>query len=184
MDTYSLIISAIAVLISFISFIKTSYWFHYKLSIRQVAQSNFFTESGVHKVRLKFIFACSGNENVYVDQLYLNQGNDDVVSSKSKSADVKKLLKPGDIEEFIQEVDGKELKHGQSYTLIFTLLSSSATQSHVCMGISTKPSNTKNVLIDFEKMGSASYSHSPFNTWVCIKQWRARVKREQCIEKS
>ncbi|EKO3608658.1 hypothetical protein M3914_003350 [Vibrio metschnikovii] len=178
MDTWSFIISVIAVVISLVALVKTSFWFNYKISIRQVA-TNCIIEENKLKLRLKFIFACSGNQSIYVDQMYFNQGEKVTVSNGSQSSDVKKLLKPGEIKEFILDIDSSEFKHDQAYTMIFTLLSSNSTQSHLCLTIRTKPTDVRGSIINFEKLVSGSYSYSPLYVWVGFKQWRSRKIREQ-----
>ncbi|MBD0412702.1 hypothetical protein [Pseudoalteromonas distincta] len=176
--SWAVLISMSAFVLSLFSIFKTHIWNSLKFNCRlisfdwKIEKNNNFCES-------KFLISCSGNKNLYIDKLFINKGDDTSFNAKSKSVDVQKLLKPGEIEEFICKMDASIFSHNETYSFIFTLISADTDQFHCCLKMSTKEQENNNLIVFAKKLGSGHFSLHSFSFLRMKKVYQSRSTRRQ-----
>lgn len=174
--SWALIISLLAFTLSLVTFVKTQIWRTIEFNCRMLEFSwslkdeELFCES-------KFFISSSGNQNIYIDKLYIIQGNCEAISDSSISIDVNKLLKPGEIEEFICKTDASKFSHNTTYSFIFTLISAHANQFHCSLHMTTKKQVNNSPVISPKKMGGGNFSLNTFSFWRNYKVRQSNLKR-------
>jgi hypothetical protein len=174
--SWSLIISLLAFTLSLVTFIKTQVWRTTKFNCRMLAFRS--RTKGYEKFNEnKFFISSSGNQNIYVDKLYINEGGSRVITGSSASINVNKLLKPGEIEEFVCTTDTAIFSHDTTYSFIFTLISADTNQFHCSLKMTTSEQVGDNIEVSPKIMGSGNFSLHTFSFWRNNKVRQSKAQR-------
>ena len=125
----------------------------------------------------KFFISSSGNQNLYIDKLYINEGNSRAITSSSIPISVNKLLKSGEIEEFICTTDASIFSHNTTYSFIFTLISADTNQFHCSLQMTTSEQKNNNIILFPKKMGGGYFSLNTFSFWRNNKVRQSKAQR-------
>jgi hypothetical protein len=176
--SWALLISLMALTLSIVTFVKTQLWSSLKLDCRMIGFSwkinnlDNFCES-------KFFISSSGNQNLYIDKLFIIEGEDTTINGSSVHIDVHKNLKPGEIEEFICRTDASVFSHDKTYSFIFTFISANTDQFHCSLKMSTKEQKDNSLIVLPKSFGSGSFHLHSLNFWRNIKTRKSRKGRQQ-----
>ncbi|GIU08643.1 MULTISPECIES: hypothetical protein [unclassified Shewanella] len=173
---WALLISILAFSLSLITFIRTNVWFSMVFNARMLS-FKWSEKDNRDQCECKFILSCSGNQNIYIDKVYLNKGDTDIVSSDSLPSDVKVLLTPGEIKEFMFTADTSAFSHGENHTFVFTLISPNADQFHSALSMKTKEQYRRSIIVEAESFGSSRFALSSFNLIDILNLKQARARR-------
>lgn len=176
--SWAVLISMSAFILSLFSIFKTHIWNSFKFNCRLVSFS-WKSENDDNFCESKFFISCSGNKNLYIDKLFINKGDDTSINDESKSVDIQKLLKPGEIEEFICKTDVSMFSHNQTYSFIFMLISADTDQFHCCLKMTTKKQENNNLIVFAKSLGSGNFSLNSFSFLRMKKVRQSRTLRRQ-----
>ncbi|WP_354624929.1 hypothetical protein [Psychromonas sp. MME2] len=176
--SWTVLISISAVFLSLFSIFKTHIWNSLEFNCRlisfrwKIENDNKFYES-------KFFISCSGNKNLYIDRLYINKGDDTSINATSKSFDIQKLLKPGEIEEFICKMDASIFSHNETYSFIFILISADTEKFHCGLKMITNEQEDNKLMVCPKSLGSGHFNINSFSFLKKNKVYKSRSTRRQ-----
>jgi len=173
---WALLISLLALSLSVVTFVKTQLWRSLKFDCRMIGFSwkiqddNNFCEN-------RFFISSSGNQNIYIDKLFINEGGGNTINERSERINVQRLLKPGEIEELICTTNASVFSHNKTYSFIFTFISANTDQFHCSLQMTTTEKKGNNPIIFAKSLGCGSFKLNSLSFWRNNKIRQSRKQR-------
>ncbi|MEZ9823333.1 hypothetical protein AB4238_22370 [Shewanella sp. 10N.286.45.A1] len=176
--SWALIISLLAFTLSLITFFKTHIWRTLKFDCR-IIDFSWKNNNGEKYYENRFFISSSGNQNIYIDKIYLTEGKSNSINNSSFVINVNRLLKPGEIEEVICKTDTYLLSHNKTYSFIFRIVSANTSQFYCSLQMSTKKQENNSSIVSPKSLGSGYFTLNTFNFWLNAKVLKNRRLRRQ-----